>query len=92
MPLNLQTLWFALMHFRLAKSELISPDTQNTDKIFLTDRLGGKESWCTVGQSNKECKETLTAVFLETGAMPCQSRLNPEIQPFVVEGIGFTHN
>ena len=22
----------------------------------------------------------------------CQSRLNPEIQPFVVEGIGFTHN
>ena len=22
----------------------------------------------------------------------CQSRLNPEIQPFVVEEIGFTHN
>ena len=33
---------------------------------------------------------SINSIFLKL--VQCQSWLNPEIQPFVVEGIGFTHN
>ena len=37
----------------------------------------------------KRYKDDLTAVLVETGAMPVP--INREIQPFVVEGVRFTH-
>ena len=53
----------------------------NGAKYFLKSHLN----------SYKKRQLTLTAVFFFK-LVQCQSRLNPEIQPFVVEGIGFTHN